>query len=84
MHCRMPRKRIAIWKRGKPPAPQFCFLENTAMPKLDTDNNPMSDPEEQPSGSDGTPKFGRLLILLGFGVLMVVALTFGSLAYYTP
>lgn len=46
-------------------------------------DNPMQHPEEQPSGSDGTPKFGRLLLVLAFGVLMVVALTFGSLAYYT-
>lgn len=54
------------------------------MQELDPENNPTQHPEEQQSDADGTPKFGRLLILLGFGVLMVVALTFGSLAYYTP
>jgi hypothetical protein len=54
------------------------------MQKSDSVNdNPMQHPEEQPTGADGTPKFGRLLLVLAFGVLMVVALTFGSLAYYT-
>ncbi|HEY6772520.1 MAG TPA: hypothetical protein VI140_00975 [Oxalicibacterium sp.] len=48
-----------------------------------TQTNPMQHPEEPPSGADGSPKFGRLLLLLAFAVLMVVALTFGSLAYYT-
>ncbi len=47
------------------------------------DRNPIPRLEEQVSDSDGTPKFGRLLLLLAFGVMMVVALTFGSLAYYT-
>jgi len=45
--------------------------------------NPMQHPEEQPSGTDGDPKFGRLLLVLAASVLIVVALTFGSLAYYT-
>ncbi len=54
------------------------------MQEFDSVNdNPMQHPEEQPTGSDGTPKFGRLLLVLAFGVLMVVVLTFGSLAYYT-
>jgi hypothetical protein len=48
----------------------------------DADNNPMQHPEEQPSGADGVPKFGRLLLVLAFGVLIVVLLTFGSEAYY--
>lgn len=48
----------------------------------DTENNPMQHPAEQPSGADGTPKFGRLLVVLAFAVLLVVALTFGSEAYY--
>lgn len=49
----------------------------------ESDNNPMQHPDEQPVGADGNPKFGRLLIVLAFGVLIVVGLTFGSLAYYT-
>jgi hypothetical protein len=49
----------------------------------ESDNNPMQHPEEQASGTDGNPKFGRLLIVLACGVLIVVGLTFGSLAYYT-
>jgi hypothetical protein len=32
---------------------------------------------------DGTPKFGRLLIVLVFAVLLVVAITFGSQAYFS-
>jgi hypothetical protein len=49
----------------------------------DEKDNPMQHPDEQPSGSDGTPKFGRLLLVLALGVLIVVVLTFGSEAYYT-
>ena len=31
---------------------------------------------------NGTPKFGRLLIVLAFALVLVVALTFGSEAYF--
>lgn len=54
------------------------------MQELDPDNNSALHPEDPPSDSDGTPKFGRLLLLLAFGVALVVLLTFGSQAYYTP
>lgn len=47
-------------------------------------DNPMQHPDEQPSCSDGTPKFGRLLIVLAASVLIIVVLTFGSQAYFTP
>ncbi len=47
------------------------------------DRNPMQHPEELSSGADGQPKFGRLLLVLAAGVGIVVALTFGSLAWYT-
>ncbi len=41
-------------------------------------------PEEPPQpGGDGSPKFGRLLIGLVLAVLLIVGITFGSLAYYT-
>ena len=46
-------------------------------------NNPMQHPEEQPVESDGTPKFGKLLIVLALSILLVVLVTFGSQAYYT-
>ena len=41
--------------------------------------------EERPAdpAGDGTPKFGRLLIVLAMALLMVVALTLGSEAYFT-
>lgn len=48
----------------------------------DTEDNPMQHPAEQPSGTDGAPKFGRLLVVLAFAVLLVVLLTYGSEAYY--
>lgn len=40
----------------------------------------MSDPRKDENGS---PKFGRLLIVLAFALVLVVALTFGSEAYFT-
>lgn len=56
------------------------------MQELDTDGvkTEESEAEDASSVSDGNPKFGRLLLLLAFGVAIVVALTFGSQAYYTP
>jgi len=35
------------------------------------------------SAPGGTPKFGRLLLVLAFALLMIVAITFGSEAYFT-
>jgi hypothetical protein len=45
-----------------------------------------SDDGEVPSEPDttGSPKFGRLLIVLVMAVLLVVLITFGSEAYFTP
>ena len=44
--------------------------------------------EERPApgrraDGDGNPKFGRLLIVLVLAVLLVVAITIGSEAYFT-
>ena len=39
---------------------------------------------EMPIGSDDTPKFGRLLIALFLAVMLIVAITFGSEAFFTP
>lgn len=44
----------------------------------DTGKSPMPHPEEQPAGSDGTPRFGLLLLVLGAAVLAVVGLTLFS------
>ncbi|MFZ6742141.1 hypothetical protein ACO0LC_02835 [Undibacterium sp. JH2W] len=41
---------------------------------------PSKKAEEQENGS---PKFGRLLIVLIFAVMLIVAITLGSEAYYT-
>jgi hypothetical protein len=37
---------------------------------------------QAPKQDDGKPKFGRLLIVLALAILLVVAVTFGSEAYY--
>lgn len=41
-----------------------------------------SQPSAPPSG-DGAPRFGRLVIVLVLAMLVVVALTFGSAAYFS-
>lgn len=46
-------------------------------------DNPMHHPAEQPTGSDGSPRFGRLLIVLALAVLVIVAVTFASEALYS-
>ena len=45
--------------------------------------NPMNHPEEPPVGTEGTPRFGRLLIVLAVAVLFIVAVTIGSQAYFS-
>jgi hypothetical protein len=44
-----------------------------------------SDDNDAPSGRDavGSPKFGRLLLVLALAVLLIVAITFGSEAYFS-
>lgn len=46
-------------------------------------NNPMQHPEEQTATGDGSPKFGRLLLVLILAVLLMVLLTFATEAYYS-
>lgn len=43
--------------------------------------NPMNHPEEQPFGTDGEPKFGRLLIVLGLVVAIIAVVTWASAKY---
>jgi hypothetical protein len=38
----------------------------------------MSEPENNNGEPDGSPKFGRLLMVLVLAVLLIVAITFGS------
>ena len=47
------------------------------------DYNPMNHPDEQPAGSDDSPKFGRLLLVLLGVVVLIVAITLVSEALYT-
>eukprot|EP01037_Dinobryon_pediforme_P021734 gene21734-22685_t len=42
-----------------------------------------ADSDKQPASEDDSPKFGRLLIVLMLTVLLIVAITFGSQAYYS-
>lgn len=46
-------------------------------------HNPMNHPDEQPTGTDDAPKFGRLLLILAAAVLTIVAITFASEALYS-
>nr|WP_217343669.1 hypothetical protein [Noviherbaspirillum sp. L7-7A]MBV0877735.1 hypothetical protein [Noviherbaspirillum sp. L7-7A] len=43
--------------------------------------NPMNHPEEQPTGTDGMPKFGRLLVVLILVVLVIGLVTWASERY---
>jgi len=43
----------------------------------------MSGPENNNGEPDGSPKFGRLLVALVLAVLLIVAITFGSEAYFS-
>lgn len=47
------------------------------------DRNPMGHPEQQPASSEDAPKFGRLLLVLIAAVLVIVAVTLGSEAFYS-
>lgn len=46
-------------------------------------DNPMQHPSEQPSGTEGSPKFGRLLIALALAVLLIIAITLVSESLYS-
>ncbi|MEM8514376.1 hypothetical protein RCH14_003721 [Massilia sp. MP_M2] len=45
------------------------------------DEAPFTPPS--PPANDGSPKFGRLLVVLLLALLLVVAITFGSEAYFS-
>lgn len=49
----------------------------------DQDSQRVSSQAKQQEESDGVPKFGKLLIVLAFAVAIIVALTYGSMAYYS-
>lgn len=46
-------------------------------------NKPLDAQKESQTESNGMPKFGKLLIVLAFAVAIMVALTYGSMLYYT-
>ncbi len=47
------------------------------------EDNPMNHPAEPPTGREGEPKFGRLLLVLVATVLLIVAITLASEALYS-
>lgn len=47
------------------------------------EKNVLKQADKPPSSVDATPKFGRLLLVLVLAVLIIVAMTFGSLAFYS-
>ncbi len=54
-----------------------------STPEREPGGNPMNHPEEPPTGTDGEPKFGRLLIVLVAVVAIIGLLTWASEAYFT-
>lgn len=48
-----------------------------------TPDNPMDHPDEPASGVDGSPKFGRLLIVLVLSVALIGLITLASEAYFS-
>jgi hypothetical protein len=46
-------------------------------------DNPMNHPEEPATGSEGSPKFGRLLIVLVLAVILIGFITFASEWFYS-
>lgn len=49
----------------------------------DAIDNPMHHPDEQTAGTDGSPKFGRLLIVLILVVVLIGIITVASEAYFS-
>lgn len=43
--------------------------------------NPMNHPQEQPTGAEGMPKFGRLLVVLVLVVLLIGLVSWASEKY---
>ena len=54
-----------------------------AMRDENEQDNPMHHPDEQPSGSEHGPHFGRLLIVLVGAVMLLGLITWASVAYVT-
>ena len=52
-------------------------------PEREPGGNPMNHPEEPVMGTDGEPRFGRLLVVLAVVVGIIVLVTWGSEAYFS-
>jgi hypothetical protein len=53
------------------------------MKEQDSIDNIARSPRQNGSGPDDSPKFGRLLIVLLLAVMLIVAITFLSEAFYS-
>jgi hypothetical protein len=49
----------------------------------DESDGPAGHPDEQPGGTDESPRFGRLLVVLALAVILVGILTLASEAYFS-
>ncbi len=47
------------------------------------DDNPMQHPDEQPYGTDGGPKFGKLLVALAISVVLIGVIVWVSVEVVT-
>jgi hypothetical protein len=47
------------------------------------EHNPMNHPEEQPTGAEGSPKFGRLLAVLVAAIVLIGVITIATEAYFS-
>lgn len=61
--------------------PLFLLHEEDMTSPIEKMDHP-AQPAQHPD-ADGTPKFGRLLIVLLCAVLLIVAITFATEAYYS-
>lgn len=49
----------------------------------DNEDIPGREPDISSEENDDAPKFGRLLIILGLAVMLIIAITFATEAYYS-
>ena len=55
---------------------------NSLEPHDRSGDGPPQHPDEQPSGSEGEPRFGLLLIVLACALAVIIAVTFASAAWF--
>ena len=61
----------------------FLLHKEDMTSPIEKMDHPVQSAEQSEADADGTPKFGRLLIVLLCAVLLIVAITFATEAYYS-